>query len=165
MLFLPHSLDQPTASLGGPPSLTTVTMCGNLITCMPRAVSFLQAHSSSVFNNVCMYVCGYLITVSYCYLKLGEDVGTCSSLLLLNSSVPMLNPSAAGFSRKLGVKGHSLGSEYSVGPEGWKEGKAISPIVDTSSVDFRESRRMEMRRSWNAEREKVFGDTGHFLSL
>ena len=50
-------------------------------------------------------------------------------------------------------------------PEGWKEGKVISPIVDTSSVDFRESRKMDMRRSWNAEHEKVFGDTGHFLSL
>lgn len=42
-------------------------------------------------------------------------------------------------------------------PEGWEEGKALSSagrnwsVIDMSSVDFRESSRMEVRESWNAE--------------
>lgn len=45
----------------------------------------------------------------------------------------------------------------SVTPEGWQEGKVLSPVgrsrsvIGTSSADFRESSEMEMRRSWNAE--------------
>lgn len=42
-------------------------------------------------------------------------------------------------------------------PEGWAEGEAISSVgmswsvVDTSSVDFREPSKMEMRGGWGAE--------------
>lgn len=43
MLFLPHPLDQPAATLGNLPFLTTLAMLANLVTCTLRAVSFLQS--------------------------------------------------------------------------------------------------------------------------